>query len=73
MPDFMHTSETPRHTQNLQPIVLNDGALLDLEHQALMAPESPDPVPMFAREVVLDASASEPAVEDVSTDDHPLM
>lgn len=73
MAGFMHTSETPRHTRNLKPIVLGDGAIQELEHQALMAPEDPDPAPMFARKVVLDIHAHEVSVEDVSTDEHPLM
>jgi hypothetical protein len=73
MSGFMHTSDTPRHTKNLKPITLSDGAVLELEHQALMAPESPDPVSMFARGVDLRLPTPRPAVESSSADEHPLM
>ncbi len=73
MRSIMHTSNKVIHTRDLKPIVLGDGAVLELEHQALMAPEGLDPESMFAREVVLDIPDTEPPVEDVSTDEHPLM
>lgn len=73
MQNIIHTAAIPVHTRNLKPIVLGEGAVLELEHQALMALDGPDPEPMFAREVVLKAPATQVPDEDVSTDEHPLM